>query len=396
MIEFNSIIHGERPLSSLSEICHSFRLTYQDYISALNGTTDCHISANNPQRQNSSAVRLRTQLADLAIDSYRQSRDYNNLGSNIDLLLEDTQHANPTNGEEDKSQDSTSQNHKWFPSPADSIITTAQNLEVASHFVDRVSRHKVGMLLSGAHAWGPFFAVHRGASSQSSESFSIKPSDIDFLVTYQTDRDLRDLIEDFADNELIPPLELERYQAFKKLKSTGEADLFSVRSYFGGVEESVHFMSSDLVERVCTLQPLRIDSETGIEYANDLRPNIPGNVTNHGGYPTGDLKGKTQPIFVPKLEQVLLDEYTPNYISQTTVGGLTSIDHEASYFIGVLSFYLLIAPTILVDNQVGLYEMLTTYRKNIARLMNGKSPAYIPRQEKMPTATLERIKDSLR
>lgn len=83
------------------------------------------------------------------------------------------------------------------------------------------------------------------------------------------------------------------------------------------------------------------------------------------------------------------------YITETTVGGKATIYGQETYFIGVIPFFLLIEPSILIDRGNMLSLEISRLREHIRKIMAGKMIDYIPRQERMSKSTLLAVKQSL-
>ncbi|MDO8602005.1 MAG: hypothetical protein Q7R62_02685 [bacterium] len=123
------------------------------------------------------------------------------------------------------------------------------------------------------------------------------------------------------------------------------------------------------------------------------RTDTPNNARS-GGYLISDLFGLTTKIFDPQSIAIYDKEKIVGYVSRKPTGGFTEIHKRGTYLIGLLSFFLLIAPTILVDHGNALHKNIDKFREKVKKILNGSLPLYIPREERMPKEILQRIKES--
>lgn len=294
--------------------------------------------------------------------------------------------------------------NETIPSATESIRATIENLKIIAEFADIGRKNSEGILLSGTNSWGPFYAVRGGLPRELREAGMDQLkfdefSDIDFLITIRTVEEMGKVVADYVSAELFDSKELNRFYVFKEMYLSGRADIFSVRTYHGGVEESIHFIPSSKMDQLCKMERVnpREPDEYGIDSFRDFRPNLPGNLARHGSYPTGDLKGLKIASFTPSIQEISYPEKTEpaGYLSETPIGGRATIEGQETYFIGVISFYLLVAPTILVDKENTLSLRIAELRNNIKSIMNGQPVKFIPRQDRMPQNILEEVKKSL-
>ncbi len=285
--------------------------------------------------------------------------------------------------------------------PIEAAVTTVHNLDLLEEFTVPLHNYAKGMLLSGANAYGAFYAVRGGVPSsltrlgvpQLSHS---ERSDIDILVSTADIHAIGQCIEAYIMSGVISVNERKRYLKFLKLFEKGEADIFSLRSYYEDVEQSVHFMTKETVSSICNLQPIRNHiAKDGLNYSivRDFRPNIPGNVRKYGAYPINDLLGLKQEHFSPSIQRIGSTDsgYPDDYLCENTVGGPAVIGHQRTYYMGVFSFFLSVGPVVLIDRDGEFSADISKLQNNISLTLDGKKPTNIPRQEHMTRASLSKI-----
>lgn len=163
-----------------------------------------------------------------------------------------------------------------IPSPTESIQATIENFKTISEFTNVGKKSADGLLLSRTNAWGPFYAV-KGSIPHELQDAGVDQlgysefSDIDLFVTNHTIEGLQQVVDDYADAGLIEPKEKERIRLFDELYRDGHADIFSVRSHYRGVLESIHFMPWEKLEQMCSLQRVNPKpyGEYGLDYMRD-------------------------------------------------------------------------------------------------------------------------------
>lgn len=294
--------------------------------------------------------------------------------------------------------------HDDIPSPVESICATARNLEIVRDFVRPVEGIATGMLMSGANAWGAFYAVKGGVPDVlKDEGVPQLPygeiSDIDLIVSADSIAELSLCVDSYVAAGLVEPRERERFAAYRKLYDRGEADVFSLRSYYREVEESIHFLPTEVVERICSMTGGRahVDSN-GLRYdiIRDFRPNIPGNVRRYGSYPLADVRGLRTTDFYPDLTEMQShDGSILGYLSESAIGGPAEVDGENTYYMGVFSSFFAVDPVLLIDRGGWLSQMSAMLHNNISKILNGAEVRFIPRQGRMAVHSLARIRHML-
>ncbi len=238
------------------------------------------------------------------------------------------------------------------PSPVEAIYSTYKNLGIVAEFLKVSERHADGVLLSGANAWGAFHAVKGQVPSQLIE-LGVEQrnrdqiSDIDFLITAADLQNLEQVVKDYVEEGLICPAEVEQFAVFKNLLGTGQTEVFSVRSHYKDIEQSLHFMLKGVLAKIGAGEEEK--NKDGIGFVKTLRPNIPDSLKKFGHYPISSLSGSHNNAFDPELESLpnMPGELPENYIARMPTGGLVEINDQKASFIGLLYFYFLITPTIL-------------------------------------------------
>lgn len=291
-----------------------------------------------------------------------------------------------------------------IPSPIESIQATAKNLAIVDTFKASAEEVADGMLLTGANAWGGFYAVQGGIpEALRHEGISQLPygeiSDIDLLATADTVDELGQCVEKLIGDGLVEPTEKDRFTVFTQLHAQGEADIFSLRSHYGHVEQSIHFLTNEIVTQICLMTPPRVHTAgADLQYGiiRDFRPNMPGNVKKYGSYPMGDLKGLQEVSFSPNIRKITSERgRTLGYLSENTVGGPATVVKEVTYYMGVLAFFMAVDPVILLDKTGKLENGSRVLQQRIATILQGAKPRFIPRQERMPEHALDRIQRML-
>jgi hypothetical protein len=405
-IDHNELVYKGNPEGrSFDELKRAFKDAYQIY-RELRERVYREDEATEPD---SSSEELQAQFADTKnllsstiLDVYRQSASLDEFEGHLKDILSYSGNVPPEDLEEyalgayiypPSLKDG--QTH----SPIEAIYSTYENLRIIGEFLEVGERHSDAILLSGTNAWGAFHAVKGKIPSQlvdigvEQRDYS-EMSDIDFLITARNIEELEIVFRDYIEAGLIDQDEIKRLDAFKDLLQSDGVEVFSVRSHYKGVEESIHFMLEDTITKISNTSEER--NEDGIGFVRTLRPNIPGNVKEHGGYLTGDLLNLTKKVFDLHLELLAdkMSEKSLGYISRMPTGGFTEVDGRKTYSIGLLSFYLLIAPTILFDRNGRMHDATNQLKERVKTILGGSLPAYVPREERMDPRVLQQIKES--
>lgn len=275
------------------------------------------------------------------------------------------------------------------------LKATVNNLRVASRIARVASSNSEGILMSGSNAWGTFFAVRGNMQGRlnlwQEENVSKRegPSDIDLMIAHPKVEGLKAVVQGLVADGLASKGEIKRFDVFEKIYEK-QADIFSARMNVNGVEVSLHFVSSAIVEKMSN----PAYSQRMISYIRDFRPNTSGEVRREGGYKMYDLKGAKTFDFHPRVEEVKdpITQATLGYISDSPLGGFVKVGKKQTYYMGILPFFLLVVPAILHDPKGNLGDAHVRLRDQIRLVMNGQPAINIPRQEDMPDFILKKLK----
>lgn len=145
------------------------------------------------------------------------------------------------------------------PTPIEAAWNTMENLKIANEIKTTCQDTSSGIVVSGVNAWGHFFEV-RGPVPEQLFNQTIElecrenPSDIDMLITCKTVEDIKTTVNSLIDQGILSTDELDRIDFFLKAYSAEEVDIFSVRSYYKGVEQSIHFITDEVLNRISKRQ----------------------------------------------------------------------------------------------------------------------------------------------
>jgi hypothetical protein len=134
------------------------------------------------------------------------------------------------------------------------------------------------------------------------------------------------------------------------------------------------------------------------DFLLDFRPNTSASLVKYGGNPLKDLKGLEQAMYVPTFEKICYQrsDKIAGYISQSPIGGRLHVKGQETYFIGIMPFYLLVLPKILLDKGDKLAQHIERLRSNVQEIMQDDVPCYINIADpRMTSSALERVKMSL-
>lgn len=288
--------------------------------------------------------------------------------------------------------------HPNIRSPIESIWATLENLKIVAYFAKMAEKNAEGMLLSGGISHTPFLGVKgkvpeelvkEGAPQLAYREFS----DIDLMLTFKNTSQMKSLVEDFVSANVFGEDELKRFKLFERLQQEGKADLFSVRSHYQGVEQSLHFLLQNTAETIVRGdEPL---SREGIRYMRDFRSNLPRSFEGKK-YTAYDFKDGGEVEFPTHFEQVKYDELEQiaGYVSDTPTGGVVEKEKEKRYVVSVLSWFFLVTPTILIDKNNSLSSQVNEFQKRVKGLLGGKPPLITRCQQKMSKAAFKRLQKS--
>jgi hypothetical protein len=267
----------------------------------------------------------------------------------------------------------------------ETIKLTRKCFKIVEEFADVAKKFAQGMLLTGSIAWGAHYAV-------------TSTSDIDLLIVAKDVGILKKIIKKYIQIGFIQSFEQERFERFEKLVKNYPTCQFSLITKHRGVMVSVDFLTKASVEVICSMVPIgsiELNTDSGslrLRTIKELRSNIP----KISGYSLDSFKMEKKIIYHPKFEVVKNNKNKiVGYLSDTLIDGQRNDHNLSTYFLGVMSFFLLIYPIILFDKDKKLQRLIDRFRKNIGKMLMNESPIYITRQERMSPLVLEEIRKSL-
>lgn len=282
-----------------------------------------------------------------------------------------------------------------LPTPIESIIVTAENYAIATEFAKAGQTTLTGLVMSGANAWGAFYAP-RGKHPTLGESKPGDRSDIDLLAVAADIDTIGATLENYIAAGLIEETERIRFKKFKEMHRQGEVDIYSIRANYKGAEESIHFLTHDVMDAITSVQSIRVRKEDShkTNYLRDFRPNLPNNPSkNGGGYTIDDLKGLRIAVFKP---QPTLLEDGLGCISESPLGTIHTIRKEQTYSLGLMDYFLAVLPKILVDTtDQHVASWVKRLQTIIAHVQEEKEVVNVPRQLRMPKGALRDIQSTL-
>jgi hypothetical protein len=279
------------------------------------------------------------------------------------------------------------------PSPIEAVMVTAEMKYIAFEFAKAGEASTTGLIMSGAPGWGAFYAP-RGVHPRIEAPTPTNRSDLDLLAIVPEIDDIGETLAHYVDAGLIDKSELERFDTFKKLQKIGLADIFSLRSHYKGLEQSVHFLTHEITHTLTALHGVRQRShgQHRINFVRDYRPNMPNNPNkNGGGYTIDDLKG----LYIGELFGPRPEATERGYLTDSPVGSLLTVEGEKTYSLGLLDFFLAVRPEIIYDSQHKTEAWVNTLQSTIAHIQGAEKPKNIPRMLRMPKSTLRHIEHSL-
>lgn len=285
-------------------------------------------------------------------------------------------------------------------SPAASILATISNLRTAEEVTRTGMKNADSVLLSGSTAWGIFYAVRAKLTVDFAGDIQLEErSDVDLLVVVGTTDALLEVVTDLWHGGYTSENEVQRCKLFLTLCKARRLNMFSLRTYHNGIEISIHYLLWDVIERVCALQRINTTTESNaFDFLIDFRPNTSASLIKHGGNPLKDLKGLKHTMYIPTFQEICYQRSSniAGYISQSPIGGKLYVEGQETYFIGIIPFYLLVLPKILLDKRGKLARKIDELRGNIQEIMQDDTPSYINIADpRMTKDALERVKRSL-
>ncbi len=352
------------------------------------------------------ANKTREQLAIRVMGIYQDSSDIKEFEHKLRQLIPEAAGINPDEFEQYIAAASVypfilSEEDEHIPSPMEAIWTTCENLKIIGLIAEECKPYSSGILVSGSYAHGPFYSV-KGGTPRSLVDMGMEPkkysefSDIDFLMTFATLDQMRDMVLHLIDIGILESKEKVRMEYFEQLNQSGKAEVFSIRSHYNNVEQSYHLMLDLSLNKIISFDEPK-DEESGLGYLADFRENMPKTVDSAGNYSFRDMLDRVTVDFDPKPVSAGIDSGI-GYLSKIPVGGVVRFDNRGqarqSYVIGILGFFLQVCPAVLHDRDGHLNKGILQMREGIKSVLGDENPSYINRQNKMLPHILEKVKKS--
>jgi len=400
-VEFGRF-HQQEPEGEVIDEHSKFRGLYQDYRKI---RRQIHDNPDNFDRRRA-VDEVRERLAVIVMGIYQDSSDIKEFEHKLRQLIPEAAGIDPDEFEQYIAAASVypfllNEKNEYIPSPMEAIWTTCENLKIIGHILNECKPYTSGILVSGSYAHGPFYSV-KGGTPKLLVDMGMKPkkysefSDIDFLMTFSTLKQMRDMVLRLVGIGILDPKEKERMEYFEQLNQSRKVEVFSVRSYYGNVEESYHLILDSSLDKITSFDG-RKDEESGLGYLADFRENMPKTADSGGKYPFRDVLDQITIDFDPKPVSVKAGSDI-GYLSRIPVGGVVEFDDQGqahqSYIIGVLAFFLQVCPAVLHDRDGRLNKGIDQMRERIKGVLGGENPSYINRQNKMLPHILEKVKNS--
>lgn len=251
---------------------------------------------------------------------------------------------------------------------------TKRNTSIAARYMDAISHLANGILLTGSNAWGANYAV-------------TEKSDIDLLIIGDGIQELEGVIEKLISEGLLEDSERSRFTVFKDLQEKENGEQFSVIAYCEDVPVSIDFLTVETLRKIASLSPMntvKLEDAT-VRFIKEFRTNPP----KVHGYSLDDLCSPRKLTYHPVFSEIKGPEGTAlGYLSETAVDALE--ENERNYFLGVMSFYLSVAPIVLFEKDGELTRAINTIRSNIKSVLN-RPATHVTRQERMSEETLKEV-----
>lgn len=406
------IVANHSPADILSEAPASFHVApfsrvYDDYRDERRNLHDRELAGKDTAQQLHKVLWRKEVLAGVAADIYQASGSLSIFTEHIAAALEISRQKRHDSGADPRTiimaayiMPLSLQETRPLPipSPVESIMVTAENTAAAQDFADAGKGTLTGLIMSGSPGWGAYYAphdIHRPSASSETQQ-PRKRSDSDLLAIAKDTAAIGETLDTYIAKGMVSEKERQRFAKFIELERQGKADIFSIRTHHKGLEQSIHFITHEIMDALVAMQGIRTRGEDGhtINHLKDFRPNSPRNPTrNGGGYTIDDLKGLRTAIFRPNTT-CLEDEL--GYISDSPVGSVITVNGERTYSMGLLDFYVAAKHRVLLDNPEGYIQSQTAVlRAAIAQIQGKEKPINIPRSAAMPKATLREMQDWL-
>lgn len=285
--------------------------------------------------------------------------------------------------------------------PAETLYETAKNLELAEFHANLAAPYSEGALISGSTAWGANFATR--AKRPELGKTREKSSDVDLLIEIKSWDQLGSILATYHREGLIEETELERLKYFigtgeQEEEKAPSADMYSLRSETTGTEVSIHFIPSDVLQRVVSLREInsskQIDAgrtKVTVPYLRDFRPNTTSNGGKGRGYDLHNISGKKCLRFHPNnVEARTLGNAMYGYMAESPLGATVGVQGKTTYLLGVIPFFLAVHPITIGSKAPNMQARIDTMQQSIAHV-NEVTPTSVPRLERMTKYTKQRV-----
>lgn len=266
--------------------------------------------------------------------------------------------------------------------PYESLWATTRNIEIANDHAAAIGDVVDGVLLSGSTSWAPFYDTR---------AFCENPSDVDLLCKVQKGESVYEATARLTDAGLVSDFELLRAEHFVGAYNTDNADMFSLRSTMSGAKTSIHFLTKHTIDSICEI---RLPEDGSVTSKRDFRPNMPHKAKDNG-YEITHLDRKYSERYPANIKEVVIDGQPLGFLSSSPVHGKAEHEQGTSYKLGLIPFFLAVAPAIVRDPTGSLQADITKLSTKIAQLQEGRPIVNLPRLHRMPEHTIRHIGTTL-
>lgn len=322
------------------------------------------------------ALQIREKMAKMCLDIYSGYSDAFSAAQAFEGIVNEISEISINDGEKIISRFA-----EKYPDPLETMLATSRNLLIAKDFSNTLVSSADTVVLSGANAWGSFFAVTDKVFESHRKN---KASDIDLFGIFPNNESIFEAGKNIARAYPTPGL-LERAAHAHALFAEKSIDVFSTRILHRDVELSFHAYTRSTCKMIAYGNEPRNDR--GIGFLRDFRETFPNNVREFGGYPTMDILSGQSEIFTPNIKR-LPDNL--GYICDAPTGKIEPNDVR----IGLTLFFFLIAPAPL-QRSAFFEETRQQLLGRVRTAVSGREISRIFRDERMTNRMLEEIKRSL-